>query len=103
MWMVTFLSAFAAIRATRVEPGLAAGRLLHRSRRLSPESRADHLAAGIRRGSSPAQARTRGARCPGRRHSRRAQKARPKFPHATATKVTVTGNPQVTVFAPGFS
>ncbi len=41
---------------------------------------------------------------PGRqRHSRRAQKARPKFPQATATKVTVTGKPQVTVFAPGFS
>jgi Transposase DDE domain len=41
---------------------------------------------------------------PGRqRHSKRAQKARPKFPHATATKPTVTGKPQVTVFAPGFS
>jgi hypothetical protein len=40
---------------------------------------------------------------PGRqRHSRRAQKARPKFPHATATKTTVTGKPKVTVFAPGF-
>jgi hypothetical protein len=40
---------------------------------------------------------------PGRqRHSRRAQKARPKFPHATATKTTITGKPQVTVFAPGF-
>ncbi len=40
---------------------------------------------------------------PGRqRHSRRAQKARPKFPHATATKTTVTGKPQVTVFASGF-
>ena len=39
---------------------------------------------------------------PGRqRHSERAQKARPKFPHATATKTTVTGKPQVTVFAPG--
>jgi Insertion element 4 transposase N-terminal len=36
------------------------------------------------------------------RHSRRAQKARPKFPHATATKQTITGKPQVTVFAPGF-
>ncbi len=36
------------------------------------------------------------------RHSRRAQKARPKFPHATATKTTITGKPQVTVFAPGF-
>ena len=41
---------------------------------------------------------------PGRqRHSPRAQKARPKFPHASATKMTVTGKPQVTVFAPGFS
>ena len=39
---------------------------------------------------------------PGRhRHSERAQKARPKFPHATATKTTVTGKLQVTVFAPG--
>jgi hypothetical protein len=41
---------------------------------------------------------------PGRqRHSPRAQKARPKFPHASETKTTVTGKPQVTVFAPGFS
>ena len=41
---------------------------------------------------------------PGRqRHSPRAQKARPKFPHASATKTTITGKPQVTVFAPGFS
>jgi hypothetical protein len=40
---------------------------------------------------------------PGRqRHSERTQKARPKFPHASATKTTVTGKPQVTVFAPGF-
>jgi len=39
---------------------------------------------------------------PGRqRHSKRAQKARPKFPHATGTKTTFTGKPQVTVFAPG--
>jgi hypothetical protein len=36
------------------------------------------------------------------RHSKRAQKARPKFPHAPASKTTVTGKPQVTVFAPGF-
>jgi hypothetical protein len=40
---------------------------------------------------------------PGRqRHSERAQKARPKFPHASTTKTTVTGKPQVTIFAPGF-
>jgi Insertion element 4 transposase N-terminal len=36
------------------------------------------------------------------RRSQRAQKARPKFRHTTATKKTVTGKPQVTVFAPGF-
>jgi hypothetical protein len=35
------------------------------------------------------------------RHSERAQKARPKFPHTSATKETVTGKPQVNVFAPG--
>jgi hypothetical protein len=39
---------------------------------------------------------------PGRqRHSPRAQKARPKFGHTTATKQTVTGKSQVTEFAPG--
>ena len=37
------------------------------------------------------------------RHSRRAQKARPKFAHASGTKPTITGKPEVTVFAPGFS
>jgi hypothetical protein len=37
---------------------------------------------------------------PGRqRHSPRAQKARPKFPHTCATKQTATGKPQVTVTA----
>jgi hypothetical protein len=36
------------------------------------------------------------------RHSPRAQKARPKFPHAPASKTTITGKPQVTIFAPGF-
>jgi hypothetical protein len=41
---------------------------------------------------------------PGRqRHSERAQKARPKFPHVTATKQTVTGKPQVNVFESSFS
>jgi hypothetical protein len=41
---------------------------------------------------------------PGRqRHSKRAQKARPKFAHVTATKQSVTGKPQVTVFSPGSS
>jgi len=51
-----------------------------------------------------ARAALRTLNVPGRqRHSKRAQKARPKFPHATATKTTVTGKPQVQVFAPGFS
>ena len=41
---------------------------------------------------------------PGRqRHSQRAQKARPTFAHTSAAKKTVTGKPQVHVFAPGFS
>ena len=41
---------------------------------------------------------------PGRqRHSERAQKARPKFAHTSATKTTITGKPQVIVYAPGFS
>jgi hypothetical protein len=41
---------------------------------------------------------------PGRqRHSERAQKARPRFPHPATTKQTTTGKLQVTVFAPGFS
>jgi len=41
---------------------------------------------------------------PGRdRHSPRRQKARPKFPHTSATKQTVTGKYQVIVYAPGSS
>lgn len=39
---------------------------------------------------------------PGRdRHSPRKQKARPKFPHTSATKKTVTGKYQVIEYAPG--
>jgi hypothetical protein len=54
-------------------------------------------------GDAAARAALRALNVPGRqRHSRRAQKARPKFPHATATKATATGKPKVTVFAPGF-
>jgi hypothetical protein len=53
-------------------------------------------------GDAAARAALHALNVPGRqRHSERAQKARPKFPHATATKTTVTGKPQVTVFAPG--
>jgi hypothetical protein len=35
------------------------------------------------------------------RHSERAQKARLRFPHTSATKKTVTGIPEITPFAPG--
>jgi hypothetical protein len=53
-------------------------------------------------GDAAARAALHALNVPGRqRHSRRARKAHPKFPHATATKTTVTGKPQVTVFAPG--
>ena len=34
------------------------------------------------------------------RHSPRAQKARPGFPHTAVTKKTITGVPQVTRFQP---
>jgi hypothetical protein len=51
-----------------------------------------------------ARAMLRTLNVPGReRHSERAQKAGPKFPHATGTKQTFTGKPQVTVFGPGFT
>ena len=52
---------------------------------------------------SAARAALRTLNLPDRqRHSSRAQKARPKFPHAPASKTTITGKPQVNVFAPGF-
>ena len=50
-----------------------------------------------------ARAALRVLNIPGRkRHSKRAQKARPKFAHTPATKKTITGKPQVRVFVPGF-
>lgn len=71
------------------------------STQVTATSSLDALAAAA---GSAARAILRVLNVPGRqRHSRRAQKARPKFPHATATKPTVTGKPKVTVFAPGFS
>ncbi len=69
------------------------------STQVTATSSLDALAAAA---DSAARAALHTLNIPGRqRHSRRAQKARPKFPHATATKTTVTGKPQVTVFAPG--
>jgi transposase IS4-like protein/DDE family transposase len=71
------------------------------STQVTATSSLDALAAAA---GSAARAILRVLNVPGRqRHSRRAQKARPKFPHTAATKHTVTGKPQITVFAPGFS
>jgi hypothetical protein len=62
------------------------------------------LAALAAAAGSAARAMLRNLNVPGRqRHSKRVQKGRPKFQHATATKQTFTGKPQVTVFAPGFT
>jgi hypothetical protein len=71
------------------------------SSQVTASSSLDALAAAA---DAAARAMLHTLNVPGRqRHSQRAQKARPKFPHASATKQTVTGKPQVTVFAPGFS
>jgi Insertion element 4 transposase N-terminal len=68
------------------------------SSQLTASSSLDALAAAA---DAAARAALHILNVPGRqRHSRRAQKARPKFAHASATKQTVTGKPQVTVFAP---
>jgi hypothetical protein len=62
------------------------------------------LAALAAAGDSAARAHMHTLNVPGRdRHSPRQQKARPKFPHTSATKQTVTGKYQVIVYAPGRS
>jgi Insertion element 4 transposase N-terminal len=62
------------------------------------------LAALATAADSAARAHLHTLNIPGRnRHSPREQKARPKFPHTSATKQTVTGKYQVIVYAPGRS
>ena len=62
------------------------------------------LAALAAAADSAARAHLHALNVPGRdRHSPREQKARPKFPHTSATKQTVTGKYQVIVYAPGRS
>jgi hypothetical protein len=71
------------------------------SSQVTASSSLDALAAAA---DAAARAALHTLNVPGReRHSERAQKARPKFRHTAVTKPTVTGKPQVTVFAPGFS
>jgi Insertion element 4 transposase N-terminal len=68
------------------------------SSQVTATSSLDALAAAA---GAAARAALHALNVPGRgRHSPRAQKARPKFAHASGTKQTVTGKPQVTVFAP---
>jgi hypothetical protein len=75
-----------------------------RSMTTSQVTATSSLEAIVASGDAAARAMLRALNVPGRqRHSQRAQKARPKFPHTAATKTTVTGKAQVTVFAPGFS
>ena len=67
---------------------------------ITAASSLDAIAAA---GESAARSCLRTLNIPGRhRHSERKQKARPKFAHTAVTKRTFTGQPQVTVFAPGF-
>ena len=62
------------------------------------------LAAIAAAADSAARAHLHTLNIPGRdRHSPRKQKHRPKFPHTSATKQTVTGKYQVIVYAPGRS
>jgi Insertion element 4 transposase N-terminal len=71
------------------------------STQITATSSLDALAAAA---DAAARAALHTLNIPGRqRHSKRAQKARPKFAHTSATKTTVTGKPQVTVYAPGFT
>jgi hypothetical protein len=93
-----------AVPVTADEESFAAARLhmlrSMESAQVTATSSLDAIAAAA---DGAARAALHVLNVPGRqRRSRRTQKARPKFPHATATKTTVTGKPQVTVFAPGF-
>jgi hypothetical protein len=80
----------------------AAWRHAVRSMETSQVTATSSLAAIAAAADSAARAALHTLNAPNRqRHSERKQKARPKFGHATATKQTFTGKPQVTVFAPG--
>ena len=85
------------------ESFIATWRHAIRSMTSSQVTSSSSLEAIAAAGDAAARAALHALNIPGRqRHSERAQKARPKFPHATATKTTVTGKPQVIVFASGF-
>ena len=82
----------------------AAWRHAVRSMETSQVTATSSLAAIAAAADSAARAHLHTLNIPGRdRHSPRQQKARPKFPHTSATKQTVTGKYQVIVYAPGRS
>jgi hypothetical protein len=73
-----------------------------RSMETTQVTAASSLAALAAAGDAAARAHLHALNVPGRnRHSPREQKARPKFPHTSATKPTVTGKYEVIVYAPG--
>ena len=73
-----------------------------RSMETSQVTATSSLAAIAAAADAAARAHLHTLNLPGRdRHSPREQKARPKFPHTSATKQTVTGKYQVIVYAPG--
>jgi len=73
-----------------------------RSMETSQVTATSSLAAIAAAADSAARARLHTLNIPGRdRHSPRKQEHRPKFPHTSATKQTVTGKYQVIVYAPG--
>jgi len=82
----------------------AAWRHAVRSIETSQVTATSSLAAIAAAADAAARAHLHTLNIPGRdRHSPREQKARPKFPHTSATKQTVTGKYQVIVYAPGCS
>jgi Flp pilus assembly protein TadG len=86
------------------EPFTAAWRHAIRSMASSQVTASSSLAALAAAADAAARAALHTLNLPGReRHSERAQKARPKFRHTSATKHTVTGKPPISLFAPGFS
>ena len=73
-----------------------------RSMETTQVTAASSLAALAAAGDAAARAHLHALNIPGRnRHSPREQKARPKFPHTSATKPTVTRTYEVIVYAPG--
>ncbi len=82
----------------------AAWRHAVRSMETSQVTATSSLAAIAAAADAAARAHLHALNLPGRdRHSPRTQKARPKFPHTSATKQTVTRKYQVIVYAPGCS